>query len=130
MANSEYIYMGISRPVGWWLVGGLYYPIFIGNYSNPRTGNAYKPSRIKWILSGLPSGKLTVCYGKWAIEIVDFPIKYCDFCIAFCMFTKGYWIGLLWKLWMMLILWCLLMVYYGPYGVIHDPMNPMFFFLN
>ena len=25
-----------------------------------------------------------------AIEIVDFPIKHCDFSIVFCMFTRGY----------------------------------------
>jgi hypothetical protein len=25
--------------------------------------------------AGLPSGKLTVCYGKWTIEIGDLPIK-------------------------------------------------------
>ena len=27
----------------------------------------------------LPSGKLTVCYGKWPIEIDGFPIKNGDF---------------------------------------------------
>jgi hypothetical protein len=26
-----------------------------------------------------PSGKLTVCYRKWPLEIVDLPIKYGDF---------------------------------------------------
>ena len=28
-----------STPVGWWLVGGLYHPSYIGDYSSPRTGN-------------------------------------------------------------------------------------------
>ena len=28
-----------STPVGWWWVGGLYHPSYIGDYSSPRTGN-------------------------------------------------------------------------------------------
>ena len=31
---------------GWWLVGGLYYPSYIGDSNNPRMGNPKKPSSI------------------------------------------------------------------------------------
>ena len=34
-----------STSVGWWLVGGFYYPSYIGEYNSPRTGNPYKPTR-------------------------------------------------------------------------------------
>ena len=46
----------------WWLVRGLYYPSYIGDYSNPRTGNPYKPTRIKWNDSGILN---TAHMGPW-----------------------------------------------------------------
>ena len=41
VAGNSPIYGGftLKTPVGWWSVRGLYYPLYIGDYNNPRTGN-------------------------------------------------------------------------------------------
>ena len=41
-----------------------------------------------WIIF-IPSGKLTVCYWKWPIEIVDLPIKTGDFPYFFVSLPEG-----------------------------------------
>ena len=41
-----------------------------------------------WWTHHLHSGKLTVCYWKWSIEIVDLPQKKGDFPES-CQFTRG-----------------------------------------
>ena len=36
----------------------------------------------------VPSGKQTVCYWKWPIEIVDLPMKKCDFPIVMLVYQR------------------------------------------
>ena len=66
---------------GWWLVRGLYYPIYyiynyiyiytvyIGDYNNPRTGNPYKPTMIKWNDRGI--------YFTLLMWLSQIPVKLC-----------------------------------------------------
>ena len=38
---------GCQTPVGWWLVRGLYYPSYIGDWNNPKNGESpKKPTRV------------------------------------------------------------------------------------
>ena len=55
------------------LVQGIVHPQYYSAVPPQQCLSVYTHQRF------IPSGKLTVCYGKWPIEIDGFPIKNGDF---------------------------------------------------
>ena len=46
---------------GWWLVRGIYYRVFVGDYNTPRRGNRYKPGLNRMIERFRDFGNCSFC---------------------------------------------------------------------
>ena len=69
------IWAVFKSPVGWWLVPGLYYPIYTGDYNNPRTGN---PELTQPVFHGMTQGflwPLLTCLARFGHTGVAFETR-------------------------------------------------------